>query len=84
MRHNGGMVNQADSASRWTAVDRALESWLAPEDSALRDATEAAARGGLPEIAVAPVQGRLLEVLARVVGAQRILEIGTLAGYSAI
>ncbi|MEY5060612.1 MAG: hypothetical protein RIS45_533 [Planctomycetota bacterium] len=84
MRHNGGMVNQADSASRWTAVDRALESWLAPEDSALRDATEAAARGGLPEIAVAPVQGRLLEVLARVVGARRILEIGTLAGYSAI
>lgn len=50
----------------------------------LRDATEAAARGGLPEIAVAPVQGRLLEVLARVVGARRILEIGTLAGYSAI
>jgi predicted O-methyltransferase YrrM/uncharacterized damage-inducible protein DinB len=78
------MVNQADSASRWTAVDRALESWLAPEDSVLRDATEAAARGGLPEIAVAPVQGRLLQVLARAVGARRILEIGTLAGYSAI
>ncbi len=50
----------------------------------LRDATEAAARGGLPEIAVAPVQGRLLQVLARAVGARRILEIGTLAGYSAI
>jgi predicted O-methyltransferase YrrM/uncharacterized damage-inducible protein DinB len=78
------MVNQADSALRWTAVDRALESWLAPEDSVLGDATEAAARGGLPEIAVAPVQGRLLQVLARAVGARRILEIGTLAGYSAI
>ena len=50
----------------------------------LRDATEAAARSGLPEIAVAPVQGRLLQVLARAVGARRILEIGTLAGYSAI
>jgi predicted O-methyltransferase YrrM/uncharacterized damage-inducible protein DinB len=78
------MLNEADSASRWTAVDRALESWLAPEDSVLRDAHEAAARGGLPEIAVAPVQGRLLEVLARAVGARRILEIGALAGYSAI
>ncbi|MBI1302944.1 MAG: hypothetical protein GC172_04045 [Phycisphaera sp.] len=70
--------------SLWLAVDHALEEWLAPADAALDHAVEAAARAGLPEIAVAPAQGRLLEVLARAVGARRVLEIGTLAGYSAI
>ncbi len=70
--------------SLWSSVDRALESWLAPEDAALTHASDMAARAGLPEIAVAPAQGRLLEVLARAIGARRILEIGTLAGYSAI
>lgn len=68
----------------WNAVDGALEAWLAPADEALVAATVAAARAGLPEIAVAPAQGRFLEVLARAVGARRILEIGTLAGYSTI
>ena len=72
----------------WESVDRALERWLAPADEALAEslaATVAAAtRAGLPEIAVAPAQGRLLEILARAVSARRILEIGTLAGYSAI
>ena len=70
--------------SLWDSVDHALEAWLAPQDSALAATTAAAAAAGLPEIAVAPAQGRLLEVLARAVGARRILEIGTLAGYSAI
>ena len=68
----------------WTTVDRALEAWLAPPDEALTATATSAARAGLPEIAVAPAQGRLLEVLARAIGARRILEIGTLAGYSAI
>ncbi len=70
--------------SLWTEVDRALESWLAPADDALERTAASAARAGLPEIAVAPSQGRLLEVLARTIGARRILEVGTLAGYSAI
>jgi predicted O-methyltransferase YrrM len=68
----------------WNAVDRALEGWLAPADEALTRTITSAARAGLPEIAVAPAQGRLLEVLARAIGARRILEVGTLAGYSAI
>jgi len=68
----------------WNAVDRALEAWLAPQDGALVATAAAAAAAGLPAIAVAPAQGRLLEVLARAVGARRILEVGTLAGYSAI
>jgi len=70
--------------SVWDAVDRAIESWLAPTDDALAATAASAARAGLPEIAVAPAQGRMLEVLARAIGARRVLEIGTLAGYSAI
>jgi caffeoyl-CoA O-methyltransferase len=68
----------------WDAVDRALEAWLAPQDDALLAATQSAARAGLPEVAVSPAQGRLLEVLARAIGARRILELGTLAGFSTI
>ena len=82
--HNARMSESTQLESKWRAVDCALEQWLAPEDAALRQATEGAVREGLPEIAVSPTQGRLLEVLARAVGATRILEIGTLAGYSAI
>ena len=70
--------------STWDAVDRALEQWLAPQDEALRAATASAEHAGLPRIAVSPTQGRLLEVLARAIGARRILEIGTLAGFSTI
>ena len=80
-----GADTTSESAQRtWAAVDRALEAWLAPEDGVLRETAAAAARAGLPEIAVAPAQGRLLQVLARAVGARRILEVGTLAGASAI
>ena len=68
----------------WDAVDRALEQWLAPQDEALRAATAAADHAGLPRIAVSPAQGRMLEVLALAIGARRILEIGTLAGFSTI
>ena len=70
--------------STWDAVDRALEQWLAPQDEALRATTASAEHAGLPRIAVSPAQGRLLEVLARAIGARRILEIGTLAGFSTI
>lgn len=78
------MQDSPDSPARWAEVDRALTDWLAPEDAALRSATASAARAGMPSIAVAPAQGRMLQVLARAIGARRILEIGTLAGYSAI
>jgi caffeoyl-CoA O-methyltransferase len=68
----------------WDAVDRALEQWLSPQDDALLAAQMSAERAGLPRIAVSPAQGRLLEVLALAIGARRILEIGTLAGFSTI
>jgi len=69
---------------RWTAVDRYFADLLLPADEALDAALESAARAGLPAIHVSPLQGRLLELLARAQGARRILEIGTLAGYSTI
>jgi predicted O-methyltransferase YrrM/uncharacterized damage-inducible protein DinB len=78
------MSNPSPTPELWNAVDRAFEDWLAPADDALNHATAAATKAGLPEIAVAPAQGRLLQVFARSIGARRILEIGTLAGYSAI
>jgi 6-phosphogluconolactonase len=67
----------------WTHVDHYF-SVLAPEDVALVDTRHAAATGGLPDIAVAPNQGKLLHLLAQSTGARRILEIGTLGGYSTL
>ena len=68
----------------WTAVDDTIENLFLPDDPALSAALADSAAAGLPEIAVSPAQGKLLTVLARAVGARRILEIGTLGGYSAI
>ena len=68
----------------WTAVDRYFCEKLALNDAAL-DATLAAnAAADLPAIDVAPNQGKLLQLLSKLVGARKILEIGTLGGYSTI
>lgn len=72
------------SPELWTAVDAYLEAALCAPDPALQDALAANAAADLPEIDVAPNQGKLLHLLARLTGAKRILEIGTLGGYSAI
>lgn len=56
----------------------------APHDAALAEAFAAPERHGLPLIQVGPSEGKLLHLLARLVGARRIVEIGTLAGYSGI
>jgi predicted O-methyltransferase YrrM len=69
---------------QWTAVDDYLCALLAPGDAALDAALEASAAAGLPAIQVAPNQGKLLQILARAIGARVILEIGTLGGYSTI
>jgi predicted O-methyltransferase YrrM len=68
----------------WTAVDDYLGEVLLPRDSALAQAQAASAAAGLPDISVAPNQGLLLNILATAAGAKRILEIGTLGGYSTI
>jgi predicted O-methyltransferase YrrM len=70
--------------SDWTAVDRYLTDLLVGSDPALEAALEANAAAGLPPYDVSPNQGKLLHVLARAHGARRILEIGTLGGYSTI
>jgi predicted O-methyltransferase YrrM len=67
------------------AVDAFVESTLfALPDPALEAAQADADAAGLPQIQVTPAQSRLLEILIRAIGAQRILEFGTLAGYSTI
>jgi predicted O-methyltransferase YrrM len=69
---------------QWTAVDAYLGDLFAPADAALEAAVADSAAAGLPDIQVTPAQGKLLHLLARAVGARRILEIGTLGGYSSI
>ncbi|MGJ5755965.1 putative O-methyltransferase YrrM [Streptomyces puniciscabiei] len=68
----------------WTAVDDYFNALLVPEDDALLSAAGDSDAAGLPAIQVAPNQGKLLHLLARIRGARRILEIGTLGGYSTI
>lgn len=69
---------------RWTAVDRYITDLLVPNDPVLSAALDASAAAGLPSINVSPAQGKLLMVLAIAQGARRILEVGTLGGYSTI
>lgn len=68
----------------WSDVDALLERHLLPADAALESALEASAAAGLPAIAVSPLQGRMLHLMARLMGARRVLEVGTLGGYSTI
>ncbi|MFB8267848.1 MULTISPECIES: O-methyltransferase [unclassified Streptomyces] len=72
------------SEDRWTAVDDYLNGLLAPGDEALTAALADSEAAGLPHIAVAPNQGKFLHLIAQIQGARRILEIGTLGGYSTI
>jgi predicted O-methyltransferase YrrM len=69
---------------QWTAVDQYITDTLLPPDPLLEAALQASVAAGLPPIAVAPNQGKLLHLLARAHGARKILEIGTLGGYSTI
>jgi caffeoyl-CoA O-methyltransferase len=61
-----------------------VERLLEPEDEVLREIRERCARESLPPIAIGPFEGRHLEVLARMAGARRVVEIGTLGGYSGV
>jgi predicted O-methyltransferase YrrM len=68
----------------WTQVDRYFGDLLAPSDAKLDAALKANREAGLPSIDVSRLQGKFLELLVRISGARRILEIGTLGGYSTI
>lgn len=72
------------SQKQWTAVDRYFSETLVPSDAVLDAALQANTKAGLPAIDVAPNQGKFLQLLVQLRGARRILEIGTLGGYSSI
>jgi predicted O-methyltransferase YrrM len=69
---------------KWTEVDNFFSDALIAPDPVLESALEASRAAGLPTISVSPNQGKLLEILARILGARSILEIGTLGAYSTI
>ena len=72
------------SQDLWTKVDDYINGVAVGTDAALEAASAAAAAAQLPPISVTPAQGKLLHLLVRAQGAKRILEVGTLAGYSTI
>ena len=65
-------------------IDRYIEERFAPQDKALEAAVRESRQAGLPEIQVSPNEAKLLQLLAELVGARSVLEIGTLGGYSTI
>ena len=68
----------------WTAVDDYINSLLVPSDPVLDAALASSTAANLPAIQVSPPLGKMLHVLARLIGARNVLEIGTLGGYSTI
>ena len=73
-----------NNQERWATVDEYFSKLFIQPDKALSQALTASTHAGLPEIAVAPNQGKLLQLLVRMSNAKRVLEIGTLGGYSTI
>ena len=69
---------------QWAAVDRYFGDQLAPEDNALAAVVGANRDAGLPSIDVPALLGKFLDLLVRISGARRVLEVGTLGGYSTI
>lgn len=65
-------------------IETAIGQLFAPEDEALRATVQAAQSAGMPPIQISPIQGKLLQILALTCNARKILEIGSLAGYSGI
>lgn len=74
----------SESLTTWSSVDALAEHCLGVNDGVLDQVIARCTRAGLPAIAVSPCQGRFLHLLARVSGAKRVLEVGTLGGYSTI
>jgi len=77
-------VNGDDQGKLLRDVDDYVTGLFAPPDPVLEAALEDSRNAGLPEINVSPAQGKLLQLLTEISGASRILEIGTLGGYSTI
>ena len=65
-------------------VDDYINNLLAPEDDALKQAIQSLEKQNIPQISISANQGKFLQVMAKLVGAKKILELGTLGGYSTI
>ena len=72
------------SQELWDKVDRYFEDKLIGRDAALEAALADSEAGGLPPISVTATQGKLLQIFVKMLGASRVLEVGTLGGYSTI
>jgi predicted O-methyltransferase YrrM len=79
-----GSTAGGEAQPEWVAVERHAEARLVPGDRALEGALARSEAAGLPGINVTASMGRFLHLLARIAGARRILEIGTLGAYSTI
>ena len=77
-------MNTDDTRGLLGEIDAYIEGLFEPSDEVLEAALSDSRRAGLPDINVSPNQGRLMQLLVATAGARRILEIGTLGGYSAI
>ena len=73
-----------DATDLLIRIDTYIEELFAPPDPALEGALRRSRAVGLPEIQISPTEGKLLRLLAEIAGVRRILEIGTLGGYSTI
>jgi predicted O-methyltransferase YrrM len=78
------MSPEPKSQEQWSAVDEYVNGLVVRPDAALDQALASTAAAGMPAIAVSAAQGKLLHLYARMIGARRILEVGTLGGYSTI
>lgn len=74
----------SSTQQQWDAVDGYIGDIMIGSDAVLDAVRHASEAAGLPDIAVSPSQGKMLHILARAMSARRILEIGTLGGYSTI
>ena len=70
------------SPKEWEAADKYFNNLLIPKDDALDAGLAHADASGLPNVAVSAAQGKFLHLLARSIGAKRVLEVGTLGGYA--
>src|ERR671921_1954664 len=77
-------MNTDDTRGLLEEIDAYIEGLFETSDEVLEAALSDSRRAGLPDINVSPNQGRLMQLLVATAGARRILEIGTLGGYSAI
>lgn len=84
VQQNSELAQLQQEAKTRQNITEAITRMFAPEDDGLKHALEAAKRAGLPEIQISPIQGKFLQLLAVACNAQKILEIGSLGGYSGI